>query len=348
MSVSLGFDNLMKNIVEMGICSGCGACVIVCPFKNILKYLNERPVLVGECKNCGICLKVCPRNNIQDDKLEELIFGRRKRSEDIFGIFKNIYVLRSKDAKMLKKAQDGGVASTILTYALNSGLIDGAIVSGVDPFTPWLPTPLVVKYSEEIIDHAGTRYTYSPNIIALKKAIDDGLKKIAFVGTPCQILAIRRMQKNNLKKFTNPIVFTIGLFCSESFSYQGLMIEKIQKRLSINLNDVVKMNIKGKMLVYLRNGSVVKIPLKEVREFAQQKCSYCNDFSAELADISLGGIGLNQMTLTIVRTEKGQEVFKQVLNNNYLEFEPLEKFDNSMKLLKRLSLMKQKKGKNVT
>ena len=126
------------------------------------------------------------------------------------------------------------------------------------------------------------------------------------------------------------------------------MIEKIQKGLNIDLNDIVKMNIKGKMLLYLRNGSIVKIPLKEVREFAQQKCSYCNDFSAELADISLGGIGLNQMTLTIVRTDKGQEVFNQVLDNNYLEFEPLEKFGNSLKLLKRLSLIKQKKRKNVT
>ena len=347
MSTSLGFENLMENVVKTGICSGCGACVIVCPFKKTLQYSNERPVLVGECKNCSICPKVCPRNNMQDDKLEELIFGRRKTNDDIFGIFKNIYVSRSMDAKILKKGQDGGVASTILTSALNSGLIDSAIVSGVDPVTPWLPTPLVVKCREEIIDSAGTRYTYSPNIIALKKAINDGLKKIAFVGTPCQILAIRRMQKNNLKKFTNPIVFTIGLFCSESFSYQGLMIEKIQKGLSIDLNDVVKMNIKGRMLVYLRNGHVVKIPLKEVREFSQQKCTYCNDFSAELADISLGGIGLNQMTLTIVRTDKGQEIFNQVINNNYLEFEPLEKFDNSLKLLKRLSLIKQKKRKNV-
>ncbi len=338
----------MENVVETGICSGCGACVIVCPFKNILKYSNERPVLVGECKNCSICLKVCPRNNIQDDELEELIFGRRKTSDDLFGIFKKIYVSRSMDEKILKKGQDGGVASTILTSALNSGLIDGAIVSGVDPFTPWLPTPLVVKCREEIIGNAGTRYTYSSNIIALKKAVNDGLKKIAFVGTPCQILAIRRMQKNNLKKFTRPIVFTIGLFCSESFSYQGLMIEKIQKGLSIDLNDVVKMNIKGRMLVYLRNGHVVKIPLKEVRKYVQQKCSYCNDFSAELADISLGGIGLNKMTLTIVRTDKGQEVFNQVISNDYLEFEPLEKFDNSLKLLKRLSLIKQKKRKNVT
>jgi coenzyme F420 hydrogenase subunit beta len=342
-STTLGFENLIENVIDPGICSGCGACYVVCPFKNILEYSDEQPVLVGECKNCSICLKVCPRKNRQDDALEEFVFGRKQTSDELFGIFKKIYVSRSKDAQILKKCQDGGVASTILTSALNLGLIDGAIVSGVDASTRWLPTPLVVTQRESIINNAGTRYTSSPNILALKKAINDGLKKIAFVGTPCQILAIRRMQLNKLKKYTKPLVFTIGLFCSESFSYQGLMIENIQKKLGIELNDVVKMNIKGKMLLYLRNGEVVKIPLKEIRKYAQQKCKYCTDFSAELADISLGGIGLNQMTLTIVRTEKGQEVFNQIMSHNSLEIEPLHKYDNSLTLLNRLTLIKQKK-----
>jgi coenzyme F420 hydrogenase subunit beta len=236
--------------------------------------------------------------------------------------------------------------STILTSALNVGLIDGAIVSGVDPSTPWLPIPLVVTRYGEVIDTAGTRYTYSPNLLALKTAITNGLSKIAFVGTPCQIVAIRRMQQNKLKKLTKHLVFTLGLFCSESFSYQGLMITKIQNELGVKLNDIVKMNIKGKMLVYLQNGETVKIPLKELKAYAQQKCRYCTDFSAELADISLGGVGLNQWTLTIVRTEKGQDVFTQVMNENALEFEPLDKFENSLNLLKRLSQIKQKRQLN--
>jgi coenzyme F420 hydrogenase subunit beta len=348
LSANLGFDDLKENVIESGICSGCGACVVVCPFINILEYSNERPILVGECKNCSICPKVCPRNNRQNDELEEFIFGRRQTSDDLFGIFKNIYVSRSMDEEILKNGQDGGVASTILTSALNLGLIDGAIISGIDSSTAWLPIPFVATQRNEIIENAGTRYTYSPNIIAFKKAINDGLKKIAFVGTPCQILALRWIQNNKLKKYTKPLIFTIGLFCSESFSYRGLMIEKIQKKLGIDLNEVVKMNIKGRMLVYLRNGQIVKIPLKEVREYAQQKCRHCTDFSAEFADISLGGIGLNQMTLSIVRTDKGREVFNQVISNNNLKFEPFEKFDNSLKLLKRLSLIKQKKRKNGT
>ena len=342
MSKSLGFDELMEKVVETGICSGCGACVAVCPFKDALEYANEKPLLIGECKNCGICLRVCPRYNLQVDELDKLVFGRLRMPDEVFGAYKSIYVSRSLDKEVLEKGQDGGVATTILTSALESGLIDGAIVSGVDSSVPWSPTPLVVMSREEVIHSAGTRYSYSPNLIALKKGVEDGLKRIAFVGTPCQILAIRRMQKANLKKFTNPLAFTIGLFCSESFSYRGLMVEKIQKGLGIDLRDVVKINIKGRMLVYLKNGDVVKIPLKEVRGYAQPKCSYCDDFSAELADISLGGVGLNGWTFTIVRTDRGGEVFDQVVRDNCIEVRSAEKFDRSLRLLKRLSILKRR------
>jgi coenzyme F420 hydrogenase subunit beta len=267
--------------------------------------------------------------------------------DELFGVFQKIYISRSRDEKILMNCQDGGVASAILTSALNLGLIDGAIVSGVDSSSRWLPTPVVVTQREAIIDNAGTRYSYSPNILALKTAVNEGLKKFAFVGTPCQIRAIRRIQMNKLKKYIHPLVFTIGLFCSESFSYQGLMVEKIQKNMGIDLNDIIKMNIKGKMLLHLQNGDVVKIPLNEVRECAGQKCKHCTDFSADFADISLGGIGLNQNTLTIVRTEKGREVFNRIMHENSLAFESLNEHPVSLKLLKRLSRIKQKKQRTL-
>jgi coenzyme F420 hydrogenase subunit beta len=347
LSKSLGFYELMEKVVETGICSGCGACVAVCPFKDVLEYADERPILIGECKNCGICVRVCPRYNVQVDELDKLAFGRLRTPDEVFGVYKSIYASRSLDGEILEKGQDGGVATTILKSALESGLIDGAIVSGVNSSTPWLPTPLVARSGEEVLLSAGTRYSYSPNLTALKKAVDEGLKRIAFVGTPCQILAVRRMQKANIKKFTNPIVFTIGLFCSESFSYPGLMVEKIQEGFGIDLMDVAKINIKGRMLVYLKNGDVVKIPLKEIREYANPRCSYCDDFSAELADISLGGIGLNDWNLTIVRTDRGREVFDQVVKGNCLEVKSAEKMDKSLKLLKQLSIMKRRNFRRV-
>jgi len=342
---SLGFEELLEDVVSKGVCAGCGACFVVCPYEKVLEYEDEEPLLVGECKHCGICLKVCPCYNVQVGELEEFVFGRRRRPEESFGVNKEICVSRSTDKRIIEKCQDGGVVTTLLVSALNSGAIDSAIVSGIDPSTPWLPKPVILTRRDDMISCSGTRYTYSPSLIALKEAVSKGLRRIAFVGTPCQVLALRRMQKIPLKKYSDPIAFSIGLFCSECFSYEGLMVEKIQKGLGINLSDVKKVNIKGKLLVQKANGETIGIPLKEVRKYSRPECGVCDDFSAELADISAGGVGLDGWTSTVIRTDKGLEAFNHALKEGLLEVKPAEEFKSSLDLFRRLS--ESKRSHNV-
>jgi coenzyme F420 hydrogenase subunit beta len=244
----------------------------------------------------------------------------------------------------LSHGQDGGIASTLLSSALDAGIIDGAIVSGINPTVPWLPIPTIASTKDELLQSAGTRYTYSPNLLALKDCIAKGLEKVAFVGTPCQILAFRRIQMVPLKKIAKIVVFTIGLFCSESFTYSGLMIEKIQNQLNIPLADLRKMNIKGKMMLTRSNGAQVGLPLKHAKQYAEGKCSYCNDFSAELADISLGGVGLNESTFTVIRTDIGKQIFNRAETNSSLNVNPVEDYTKAYNLLLRLSKLKAKKA----
>lgn len=55
-----GFD-LMDEVVLMGICVGCGACVLSCP-TNALQMIDNRPDLIPEkCIRCGTCTVRCPR-----------------------------------------------------------------------------------------------------------------------------------------------------------------------------------------------------------------------------------------------------------------------------------------------
>ena len=231
MSSRIGFDELEKNVIAKAACIGCSACVASCPFKGVLDYVEGRPQLVGECKVCGICPRVCPRYNVETNEFDQMLFGRNRKEEEVSGIYRSLQVARATETKVREYAQDGGVASAIILDALTSGAIEGAVLTGVDPDQPWRPLPTIAKTKEEVLKCAGTKYCYSPVFQALKKSLDQGLKRIAFIGMPCQILAVRRMQKANLRRLVDPIVLSVGLFCSESFSYQGLMVEKIQKGL---------------------------------------------------------------------------------------------------------------------
>jgi len=347
LSGKLGFEELKKTVLENDICTSCGACVLVCPFKGVLKYSDGKPKLIGECKICGICPRVCPRYNPQISELENFFLGRTRLPEEVFGAYREVHVGKSTDFDVLKRCQDGGVVTALINAALNSGLIDGAVISGVDPSSPWLPLPSITTTSSDTIRYSGTRYTYSPNLLALERCVAEGrLKKVLFVGTPCQILALRRIQKVPLKKISNIVAFTVGLFCSESFTYTGLMEKKIRDELNIDLNKLEKINIKGKMLLTLTDGQVIEIPLKDAKNYAEKKCKFCTDFSSEFADLSVGGVGLDHRTFIVVRTEKGKKLFDNALGHKTIEIKPATEFAKAYDLLTRLSKLKLRNIQN--
>jgi len=335
----LGFGELSDKLISKGLCAKCGACVAVCPL-NSVAYEDGQPKLVGKCTDCGICIAACPRYDSPSAEMK-FVFGRQRNPDEDFGIYKQALVAQSTDKEILKKSQDGGVVTTLLVSALESGIIDGAIVSAIDKKNPWLPLPYIAKTRGEIIENAGTRYCPSPGLTLLKSSVSAGLQKIAFVGTPCQILAIRRIQ-NSFPKYTKNVLLTIGLFCAENFYYNDLMIGKIQNELGINLKDIEKVNIKGKFLIYLKNGQVKEISLKETAKFAMTCCHYCGDFSAELADIACGGVGLDGWTYTLIRTDKGTTVFDDAVKKGLLKVEPTKNFPVPTKTLIKMSKDKRK------
>ncbi|MEM1586124.1 MAG: Coenzyme F420 hydrogenase/dehydrogenase, beta subunit C-terminal domain [Candidatus Bathyarchaeia archaeon] len=315
-------ESLKKSVIDGGLCVGCGACVVSCPY-TCLDY-DGGPRVVSECKVCGICANVCPRYNISIPSLERLIFGRERGAEEEFGVYRRILVAQTMDEGIMRVCQDGGVVTSILVSMLEEGVIQGAAVSGEDNVNPLKAVPILALSREDIIRCSGTRYTYSPNLLALRSGVQKRIGKMAFVGTPCQICAIRRIQFLPLKKYADALKFTIGLFCSESFMYDGLVKEFLLKRLGIKPEDVKKVNIKGKFLIKMRDDQVKAIPLKDVKEYACRFCSACPDFSAELADISVGGLGLDGWTLTIVRTEVGDEIFRRVESKGVFRVKPLK------------------------
>jgi len=335
-------ESLGKNVVLSGKCIGCATCVMVCPF-TCLDYMENKPVVIKECKVCGICPQSCPRYQLPWSALEEFLFGRKSKAEEDFGIYQRLAIARATDKNILRVCQDGGVASALLIYTIKSGIIDGAAVSGISGEKPFCPMPKLATVPKEVLACAGTRYFYSPNSLAFQEGVKQNKRSIAFVGTPCQIHAIRRIQMIPLKKYGDKLSFTIGLMCTESFSYEGLLEKHINGVLGINPLNIKKMNIKGKLILTLNNGENKEIPLPEAKQYATTSCVLCSDFSSELADISVGGLGLSDWTFTIVRTKKGLEIFEGAEKAGALKIRPVEEEQKAFDLLVRLSKMKRKR-----
>jgi len=332
-------DSLGKNVVLTGNCVGCGACVVVCPH-GCLRLVKGRSDLCGECESCGFCARVCPQHGFSMSEAESFVFGRVRNGEERFGIHRQIYIAKATDGRVLKVCQDGGAVTALLLHALESKRIDGAMVSGVDAQKPLYPVPRLALTCEEILSCAGTRYSCSPNLLVLPEAVKQGRTSIAFVGTPCQIQAVRRMQMLGMK-IAARVKLLIGLMCAECFSYEGFIEKHVCKEWGINLGDVKSINIKGKVIVTLESGSVRTIPLAEVKEHARKGCGLCRDFSSELADVSAGGLGLEGWTCVITRTKEGENVFKSAEKVGVLATRPVRADETALNLLVRLSDVKR-------
>ena len=332
-------DTLAKNVVAAGKCVGCGACVVVCPF-NCLDYQEGQPNIVKECKICGICPKICPVNEWSWAEAEKLVFGEEEKVKKEFGTYRRIILTQAKNEEIRKICQDGGAATALLSFALEKDIIESAVVSGLNPDKPFHPVPKLVSTFKELAECAGTRYTVSPNILALGEGVKQKKKSIAFLGTPCQIHAIRKMQMTGLKKQTKSLKFLIGLMCSECFTYEGLMKKHIHGELGLSLEDIKKINIKGKMLV-TTDSDIKAIKLGEIKKYAKSSCKFCDDFSSELADISVGGLGLDGWTFTIIRTEEGEEIFSRAEKEGYINTKKVDEESRAFNLLKRLSRKKR-------
>ncbi len=311
----LGFEHLETNVIDASKCCSCGGCEAACPI-GAIELHALRPGLVKDCNKCEFCWKSCPRMIDDYAPIYPIVFGEAYR-DPALGVYRQAYALRNADEAIRKRAQDGGVVTAILLHLLEGGVIEGAVVSGIDPKAPWRPKPLVATTIKEIVSAAKSRYTRSPNLIALKEALKERkLKQIAVVGTPCHIQAIQRMRLAPLKKIDRSVVMTIGLFCSETFKFKELMEDKIVQDFGVPLENLRKLDIKGKLLVYPRGAKEsLKIPLSEAQDWIDPGCHGCKDFASEFADISVGGAGTpGKWSTVLVRSEQGQAVVEEMIN----------------------------------
>ena len=350
------WKELYEEVINTGLCTGCAGCVVTCPH-DVIGYEHEegkyKPFHLEEelgldnCvhgeKGCTTCTRACPRFRTWESAANNHLFGRDRKDDEMAGIWEQLLMTRATDKTQHEKGQDGGFVTAMLSWLLDNGYIEGALVSGVEDDDAWKAKPVLVQTKDEVLATAGSRYTYCANPLALRDAKEKGLSNLALVGMGCQVSSPPVMWDRKAGKVSKPFRFNIGLLCSKTFD-DAIFTELFEPKYGLKKEDMVKMNIKGAFQIWMKDGSFHEIDLKECHQWTREGCKSCPDFAAEHADISTGGIGKdNDWTLTIVRTKLGVEVIERMLKDGVIESRPAQEDEVAMKLLRTLSIVSRRR-----
>lgn len=237
--------------------------------------------------------------NVRDEKTEHQV--QKRTSDENIDSYSAMF-----SAKTLIEGQDGGLVTSMLVWGLQRGLFDCAVV--VQREEGYRAEAVVAEAVCDVLVAKGTKYLRVNTVSKLKDLVERGRRRIALVGTPCQVQAARKMQSVLLKKYPNLELTLVGLFCLEAFNYEKLKGE-VRRLLRVDLDAAEKTQIRnGKFTVWV-GGKESSVSVKELNAAVEKGCSQCSDFTAIYADLSVGSVGSDEgYSTVVVRTPEGRRL----------------------------------------
>lgn len=281
--------------------------------------LKGRPKL---CSDCGLCdssyrplmARACVFVNNQTEALEQRLHGRRRKAGDelLFGIYREMYAARL--PKPAPGAQWSGMVTTLAARLLERGLVDGVITTRAVPGTRFAPQPFLARTPEEVRASAGNKPCLSPNLHLLDEVRESGVKRLAVVGTGCQVHALRAAEHElGLER-----LYVIGIPCSDNVTYPDL--QRFLQLVSRSPETIVHHEFMQDFSVWMRHedGHVEKInfidiPMDKLSNVFPSACLSCFDYPNALADLTIGYMGVPLgWQWVMVRTAIGAELFEML------------------------------------
>ncbi len=339
-------QDLFDDVIDRGLCTACGTCTAVCSQHSLVMVGEEvspgeelRARAIQSCNSCGMCYACCPGERVEMAELERRFLGGSSVSaQQLLGLYRNRYVARASDDAMQIAGASGGTAAALQIYALENGIIDGVLGVGYSAEKPWVPTAVFSRTREEILATQGSKYTHCSVNDALRDLAEKKLR-VAVVGLPCHIHGIRKMQAlMGRTQLARSVVFVIGLFCAENRFTKGAE-HIITRRMGVPLDQVARISYRegaypGAFTVWDKAGQTYAIPYPDQLTFlwmhTRPRCRICWDYTAEVADISLGETQhLDKKTghnAALVRTDIGAEIFDGAVKAGYITARDVEEY----------------------
>jgi len=333
-------------MVEAGLCIGCGACVAGGNGRMAFdRYGQLQPQDAARPKDFE---KLCPFSPFAAD--EDTIAGKRfaaaSRRDSRVGHFEAAYVGHVAEGTYRAQGSSGGMVTWVAGELLARGLVDGvAHVAATGPQPDGGFFGYRISRSLEELQ-AGAKSRYHPiELSGVIDAIRAEPGRYAVVGIPCFIKAVHLLRAAD-EVLADRIVFTLGLFCGHMKSLR--MVESFAWQMGVPLDAVAGLDYRLKIPdrpanwyrahLMLEDGGTVARDWWHLADgdwgagfFQNPACNFCDDVTAETADIAFGDAWVepyasdgNGTNVVIARSPVLNEIVHDGLAQGRLALKPVD------------------------
>jgi coenzyme F420 hydrogenase subunit beta len=288
----------------------------------------------GLCTDCGVsrmgdgraCGRACQFIQPDYETAEHRVHGRVADpdlgEEAFFGVTLAMQRLRLTPPAV--GAQWTGITTALAAALLESGKVDAVLAVRAHPEDRWRPEPVIVTDPAELAQCRGMRMGYAPTLAALEPAAAAGHKRIAVIGIPCQVYALRQIEADlGFKR-----IYVIGTPCSDNTTTESF--HEFLALLDTAPETISYLEFRADYRVELRFDDgrparvvpFLKLPISKLRpDFFPMTCKTCVDYTNRLADITVGYMGGDGDQWVITRNHRGAEMLAGITDR--LEERPL-------------------------
>lgn len=295
-----------------------GQTATPCPDAGLLIPAIGGAARPGLCTDCGIsrmgdgkaCGKACQFIAPDYSGLERRVHGRTADDslgeESFFGVTQSM--MRARLAKPLDGAQWSGITTALAARLLETGTVTAVLTVAPDPFDRWKPVPVVVTDPAALANVRGMRMGWAPTLALLEPVAAAGHRRIALIGIPCQVHALRALEAD----LGFDSIHVIGTPCSDNTTTENF--HTFLRQIDPRPETISYLEFRADYRVELRFDDgrkprfvpFLKLPLSKLpADFFPVTCKTCVDYTNRLADVTVGYMGGDGDQWIIARNPRG-------------------------------------------
>jgi coenzyme F420 hydrogenase subunit beta len=330
----------VEEIVEGGLCIGCGLCQAIAGADKIQIVLTpegrERPVAQGalDAATVGRINAICPGTRVEGARPGAQ--SAQATHDVVWGSAEHLAIGYAGDPTVRFRASTGGVLTALGQFLLSSGRVKYILHVAASAKEPMRSERALSFDAASVLERAGSRYGPAAPLVDFT-ALLDRAEPFALIAKPCDVAAVRNLARID-PRVDRYLRYALAFVCGGASDLTKS--EEIVSALGIRPDQLSLFRYRGNgnpgpTRLETQNGRSFELTYQQMWEDEatwriQPRCKICPDAIGESADLAASDVwpgggptgedaGFNGI---IVRTERGLELYRAALAAGAIVVEP--------------------------